>query len=250
MNMKEIRDFLVEYTGRYDLQSNTTMAAFFINAGIKMLDDRVKAPTTASRHLIPMAIGMFIVYVQELKTIEDIAWRATADKTLTYLERIREKILVERYGKAIPAYETGMLPYDSYVTASTGSPALYSLVPIAASPMQVGIEKEQTNPGAGIKYGETDNTVGIMIYPAPDTAGTLQITGYFDRSHITGDFESNWWMKVYPELVVEAAAYKIEVSTRNTEGANDRLRALEIALHDVENSMIDLEIGNKIEMEI
>lgn len=251
MNLKEIRDMLAETTGRADLQTNTSLANYFINAGLRMLDDKVKAPTMPNVHVVPLPVGMGVVYVKGLRTISSVFFQ-NEERGMTLLYRKDMVEIISYYGMKFPAPVAGSLPYDSIIFEETGAPAFYSLMNIAPSPEQMSMFREGLEtqvPTLGVHYGQEDDTIGLLVYPAPSTSGALVINGYFDRGTLFSDSETNWWTSTYPDLVVEAASYKIEVANRNTEGAQDKLKPLLSALVDVEHQLIDLEIGNVNEME-
>lgn len=252
MDLSSIRRMLVKTTGRKDLETDTELANFFVNSGIKVLDDKVQAPTMPSRHIVVVPVGLGVVYVKGLRSISSVYWQGS-DGKISVLERKGEEELFGYYGMEIPSpAEDTVLPYDTNIFSETGTPVYYALLPISPSPeqttmFQAGLETAPTT--LGMKFSQEDDTVGLVIYKAPDVAGQLVVNGFFDRSNLSGDNDSNWWTATYPDLVVLAASYKIEVFNRNTEGQKDLMAALAMALQDVEKHIIDLEIGSVTEME-
>jgi hypothetical protein len=72
------------------------------------------------------------------------------------------------------------------------------------------------------------NYHGIVIMPPPDVAYTVTIWGLFYSPTLSATLSgSTWtqvksyWTEVHPEVLIEAALFKLEGFYRNTDGAKD-----------------------------
>jgi hypothetical protein len=64
------------------------------------------------------------------------------------------------------------------------------------------------------------------------------IEGYFNSPVLNADGESTFWTALYPNILVHAALYQLEVFYRNTEGAQDWMRAIQLALMNLDQTAV------------
>ena len=103
---------------------------------------------------------------------------------------------------------------------------LFGLVADPATPTQVAFDVRNRS---------------ITVYPAPNKNFTLQIFADLQLSPLVVDSDSNWWSEYYPEVLVRAALYQIEVNFRNMEGARGWLNAIDEDLRGIEVGIIEQE---------
>ncbi len=70
-----------------------------------------------------------------------------------------------------------------------------------------------------------------------------------DNTYVEDDDDENFWMLNYPDLVTKAALQRLEVSYRNTAGANDWLTSLKLDLIDLDMELLEESIAGVDEME-
>ena len=79
----------------------------------------------------------------------------------------------------------------------------------------------------------------MYLLPLPDGEYTLNVKGQFYTPKLTGATDINWWSEVYPEVLIQAALYKMEEMYRNTQGANDHLRAIQRVIQGIDFNMAE-----------
>ena len=92
------------------------------------------------------------------------------------------------------------------------------------------------------------DSISLEILPRPSREYTLEVHGNFYSPILDTDTSSNIWSELYPDTLVKAALYELEVFYRNTEGANDWLNAIQADLIAAEQLEVFEEIHNKDEM--
>jgi hypothetical protein len=50
---------------------------------------------------------------------------------------------------------------------------------------------------------------------------------------------NNWWSRDYPELLVRATLYQLELDYRNTEGAKDWLTSIDTDLRQIDYNIVE-----------
>ena len=98
-----------------------------------------------------------------------------------------------------------------------------------------------TDPSTPNRFSVDIRNRTITVYPAPDEDYTLHILGDLQNDFLEDDDDTNWWTDNYPEILVLATCYQIEVYYRNSQGQRDWLFALEEALRGVELQIIEQE---------
>lgn len=70
-----------------------------------------------------------------------------------------------------------------------------------------------------VRYAGWQLYRGILWMPPADGTYTISVLGLFLSTELQNDSDSNFWTEVMPDLVIQAAAYKMEGFYRNREGA-------------------------------
>jgi hypothetical protein len=89
----------------------------------------------------------------------------------------------------------------------------------------------------GIHYGRQQ----VVFMPPADQGYTIGVWGFFFQK-ILSDLptdDKNFWTEVHPEVLVLSALWAHEISLRNTEGANDWIRAIDEYLLGVEFDIVE-----------
>jgi len=64
-----------------------------------------------------------------------------------------------------------------------------------------------------------------------------------------GDQDSCFWSELHPDILLHAALQRLEVSYRNTQGANDWLQAIVIDLSELDKEWVEEAVANLDQME-
>ncbi|MEG0755686.1 MAG: hypothetical protein RR450_04765 [Oscillospiraceae bacterium] len=207
MKLIEIRRLFAKHSGRYDLVDHLTGADtgadFFINSGRQMLDRLSTIGAQQATTFDEVQAGKGIVIVPEVFLLESVIWRESG-----MVERELREVYVGKLTKAL---------------SQPGSPTAYQIVPIEISP---NIEKIPLPDFAVIsEHAEVHKHVGettaIQLFPKPNRDGVLQVSGHFYSQKLQFDDDYNIWSMKFPDLLVSASLWALEVFYRNTEGAND-----------------------------
>ena len=77
------------------------------------------------------------------------------------------------------------------------------------------------------------------------TSDTIHARSY----ELQGDEDSCFWSEVHPDVLLHAALQRLEVSYRNTQGANDWLSAIVLDLTELDKEYIEEATANLDTME-
>ena len=223
-------------SGRNDLvrASGTDNGAnFYINSGIRMLENRQDHRDTEVRHIIEIAVGDYNKSFRYCRSIEDNGvWLAGTDGRFKMypkpLDYIRSK-----YSKP-----SGDL--------TQGTPKYWALNVIRLSTSQID-DDSNTDLGASydhddILFGDNFSYTGIIFMPPANDSYTMNIFGKWYSKQLSLDADINFWTSEYPDIVILAAMYKLEtLAYRNTEGAKDYMNSIIESLGGIDNSMVEME---------
>ncbi len=242
MDLVTIREQFVRMTGRYDLVSSTSTwadngADFYINSGIKYLDRLNTTKKSTARSFPQITSGDWYALVQNCRAIKEV-WVSDVDGVRWKLEKKDFNILRAAYNE-LPTQLDG------------GSPLYYS-------PVQTLRKDTETGSVTTIDYfynTETTEAVdhftynAIVFMPPADTTYRLEIIGLFDTPELTTDTDENYWSSVHPLVLVMAAARALEISYRNTQGAKDWERSIDMELTGIALDLVEEEIAEVDQME-
>jgi len=219
MDLKQLIAQFIELSGRADLNpsyaqhnkpTGSLTARDHINAGISILDG-FGIDRTRVYQYIQIAEGQVNKHIAfpRVRILHSLAYRSGRNECWTDLDIT--------HVKPEPVVSSPDLLSVSIVD-SLGEH-------IDAAPAKVaGHYLKLYMPAAPAGFYRAESIASLMLY---------------------NDEDSNWWAENYPMLVVWAACYSVEVSYRNTQGANDWYGAIKEQLsqlqtdHAVENSPTD-----------
>jgi hypothetical protein len=214
MNLLEIRKKFVEHSGRYDLVVDTIDyvddgANFFINSGLRFLEDRTNISKNESILEIGLDKGQTLIKVKGLRVVRKV-WIMDPNKVDNWdgisLRRMHQADFDEYYGE----------------NNDEGLPASYKIHRLRSN----GVDEEVATHRS------------IVIGPKPDTEYTLFIRGLVYGESFTDDGEANFWSIEYPHTLIQAALYSLERFYRNTQGMNDHLQAIEEDLRGIDHEEV------------
>jgi len=228
MQIAELRTLFKEITGRYDLAD--ARIDDYINAGVKRLDQLADYPQVEGRYFEEITIGDFMINISSYVLAWYDVWVVdTANDARTMLQKVEYNELKEYYpadfaslDQSVPLYwcPGKIRPIPETITA----------VAFAGYTDYMDILFDADNPE------EYDS---VLVFPPSDGTYLLEVTGRFASPTLTDAHNQNWWTLRYPFEVIWAAAYYLEVTYRNTEGAKDWMIAIQGSLDLVDKDDAD-----------
>lgn len=239
MNLLEIRTQFVKMSGRNDLVSgsNDNGANFYINSGQKFLDRRYR---------FPKDVGIYPA------TIEIGGWYAL----ITYSRQIKEVWVADSAGRR---QLTKLSIQDFFTKFSNplldnvpGTTLYYTPSILRQVPESDSVTVDNWNAVLGYMptlVGSHYEYNGIIIGPRTDTKLHLEIWGLFYTPELSDNDDQSFWSVVHPEVLLYAALYELEISYRNTQGANDWLNAISIHGNDIDMDSVGEDSSDIDQME-
>jgi hypothetical protein len=90
---------------------------------------------------------------------------------------------------------------------------------------------------------------GVFFYPPVDEQYMIETWGYFYAQELLTDVDTSYWSINYPELLVMASQYMLELFNRNTEGAKDWLLSINTICKGVDLDLVEEEVADVNQME-
>lgn len=216
----EVRTKFVDRSGRIDLVGESggnpdyttdSGADWFVNQGQRLLDNMLPEPVNRKTLTLTLSAGEYALAVPKLRAPLEV-W-ATVDDERWALLRNTQKQLRDYYEKPFSDIDVGEpLYWGVGYTAQDGAPS-------------------------------TSPTVNLLPPAEEDT--TIEVFGTFYSDDLEDNSDTSWWSVNHPGLLVLAALHELEVSMRNTAGANDWM--VQIARH-IQMIDHDLAQGESVEM--
>ena len=230
MSLLAVRDQFLKQSGRYDLgtisadgvDGTDNGADWYINAGQRLLDRRIYANGFRARRLYSLNIGDYLKILHQAKTIEAV-WLVKSDSSLIVLERREFKTLRNYYLQTLSSMDNGTPLY--------WAPATEKIDPRARID---DLDAVTIDDMGDLVLGNADGANGIMLWPPTDEAVTLDVLGRFFSAPLSRNLDTSLWTDSYPEILVMAGLYQLEVAHRNTEGAKDWMASIDLALTEVD----------------
>lgn len=247
MEYHEIRQKFVEMSGRYDLVNATwedNGADFFLNAGQRFLDRISTYGKGVAKNVQSIAAGTIIVKSVNLQAVKNV-WAGNSTDGLTKLTRYSLNELKEYYEKDLS-------------TVTQGTPQYYAPVYLRPYP------DTQTSAGWAGYYDISDMVLddahytynGVIIMPPPDETYYISIEGKFYSPALTATLAlgvwtqtKSYWTEVHPDILLEAALFKLETFYRNTEGAKDWKAGLDEDLVGIDRDLVEESLRDSMEMD-
>jgi len=234
LNLEQIREKFVHISGRYDLVADNGSdqgANFYINAGIRLLDEMRIHPKSMARHISKPDAGAISIEVTDVLAFKEV-WAQSADGR-SIVDKKSLGWIREEYAKESSEIDQGKPLY--------WSPAVLGLAPfqsaLTADDLDGLLDWED------IKTGDHYNYDGIIFMPPTDGTYTISIWAEFYSKKLVADTDKNFWSVRYPILVIKAAMYQLESIYRNTEGMKDALNALDFELTRLDHASVRQEIA-------
>jgi hypothetical protein len=241
MNLGTIRDQFIKLSGRYDLGTlgtdspstdGTDLGAdFYLNAGMKMLDRKRDSTKSIARYFNELAVDAWYDKFQLCRSIKEV-WINNATGR-SKLEKKDISWLRAKYSGLISATDSG-------------TPLYY-----APAELRTVEATDMDSLGAFFNYvySTTEDFTGVVIMPPADEAIGIEVWGHFYTAEMDTNSDRNYWTDIQPMLLIMAGLYQLEVSYRNTEGANDWELAIEKQITTMDFDNVEQDVQDVDQME-
>lgn len=238
MNLSEIREWVVEASGRYDLvePSNKNISANrYINAACRWLDRLTEHTKEIGRVFRTIGAGDFLVSFQHCRAL----MRVGISDESNFQGWLTRYTLDELKSK--PNYTT---PFSD-VTRGTPvdfAPGYFNLVDTDSDDYSGFTDWITT-----ISDWKTYN--GIILMPPADKDYLVDIWGKFYSETLINDDDTNFWSEAEPQILVKAVMRELEVFHRNRAGQEDWEVAIRDELFGAEKDYVEHTVGDADQME-
>ena len=217
MNLLEIREQFIKLSGRFDLVVDTSDyedngANFYINGGQQLIDQLIEPK--AEKIEIPILLNASIVDLGRSTRVITTVYTVTAAGVVTKLLPRNFTTLQDYFGEDFSMVESGTPTYWCETVET-----LHSVVR------------------------------KINIMPPTSEALTVRVIGHFITAPLSLDSASSFWSTHYPQLLLNAAMWRLETSYRNSEGARDWMNAVQAEIVLIDMDMVANEVANITQME-
>ena len=236
MNLGTIRAKFITLSGRDDLvnaDSSDNGANYFINAGQRMLDRKIDFRKSTGRLFEELAADSWYLKTTGVRSLDQV-WVNDSEsrwilekKNLTFLHKEFPDLISETDTRD-PLYWSPALIRGMDVTDMDAQGSFFNYV---------------------LAEADNDEYTGLVILPPPDVSIVVELIGKFYSPTLSSDSDESYWTVVHEDLLIMAALYRLEVSYRNTEGANDWLRAITDDLMDIDKDTVHEDNANVDQLE-
>lgn len=233
MNLREIRDEFIRRSGRYDLITDDGQdngANFFIQSGSRFLDRRSSLNNTRKGLAVLSCRPDGLLHVQDCWLVHNV-----------------ECMLQDRWTPLMKAHSDRCF---RTVFTPVGRPSFYVEKTSRYVPDIQEFPACATNvPASAFDFQHMAcHHIMLEIFPHPSSDCTIRVEGCFYSDHLGFDEDRNIWSDRFPDTLIKAALYQLEIFYRNTEGAQDWLNSIQLDLTDAEQLEVLAEIDGKDEM--
>lgn len=223
MTLRDLRIEFVKRCGRYDLVTTDSEedewgdngANFYIQAGQRFLDRQGDWGTGQfGTYYAGLARGQHSLLVAQMWGLSSVRYR---------LGHWHPEVWQEV--KAVHSREA--------LSCRCPREPLYYLQPLRRGP-KARRAADMQQPASGFTFGSSmdePEDEGIWLHfvglPYKDYAVSLMLTGHFYSASLKEDDDDNYWSTRYPETLLKASLYELEIFYRNREGAADWLAAVQ-----------------------
>jgi len=228
MNLLEVRKQFVKLSGRYDLVNNTddwvdNGANFFIQSGQNMIEKLVgELPESSGRIWKTIHVSeYYISFKNRCRTLAQV-WANNAEGR-TELTKISWDDMKDLYSSPL-------------IEISSGRPLYYcpaKLREIDAT------DKNATGVFANFSLTNSHAFRGIVVSPPADADYDLEVLGKFMQIVLTTDDQENFWTIIYPEVLIQAAIYRNELTYRGRDAVRKLLESIIFDLSEIDKDLVE-----------
>lgn len=224
MSLLEVRTRVVELSGRTDLVVNTTAYAddgmdWYITQGQNFLDSLVNTENSPGILVGAVVAGDTTFKFARCRALLDV-WFIDTDGDRSFPRKMNYDDFIEAHPENVS-------------TADRAIPEDYA-----------------PNIIRSIDTPDSDDDIkkGIIFSPPADQAYVIHVQGLWFATALSDDDDENYWTQLYPDLLIWAALLKLEISYRNSEGAQDWRNAINEALFGVDKDIANQEAAGDSQM--
>jgi len=223
MNLIEIRSKFRELSGRYDLVNNDLSdngADFFINQASRWLDRTVETTKSWASYMVIIPVSSWYVQFPYARAIKEV-WISTTEGRWQ-LEKIRLQDMIASYFSKPPVEITNGTP-EFY------SPAITRYIPEDVTPATLATFANFI----GVIPSITHEYNAVILSSPVELQSLVEIIGLFYSATLVSNEDENYWSRVQPMLLVQAAIRHtyivggnkpmLDVLDRGIDGELDRL---------------------------
>ena len=240
MDLLDVRTAFIQRSGRYDLVVDAVDfvdagADFFINAGQRMLDRMDTTNKSWGRRFLEVVSGDYYTTFKYCRAIKEV-WVMDSSERVK-LTKVDISELREYYDEPVPSL-------------TSGTPKYYA--PAVLRPIPDEVTSDDFVGLSGFDDVLVDWTHyeynGVMFMPKADGDYVIEVWGLFYSPELSLDADENWWTLIHPEILIKGALYQLEVFYRNTEGANDWMRAISVEMAGLGKDFVEEHIAEVTQM--
>lgn len=238
MNLKDIRKWFVQESGRYDLVENQDDwtddgADNYINAAQRWLDRKAEHRKEVARAFAILEPGDYFVFFREVRIITEV-WVGNSVAGMWPMHKKSYKELRQIYK-------------EPFQLVSKGAPTYY-----APAYIRPANETESTFDG---RLDLMDVMVdwksynGLFLLPPMNREYQVEIWGKFFAEKLEEDSDESYWTIEDPAILIKACLRELEVFYRNTQGVRDWENAIMSEIQGIQFDRIAEEITGINQME-
>lgn len=224
MNLLELRKKFVSVSGRYDLVVDSedwadSGANYYLNAGGRYLNRIVDVSQNFAKTGIMLLPGYGSIVYSHCRAIQQIFISDGTTYNLTF-----DANLVQNGSRRPTAYKYSTIHHSPALTEEN----------ITCLPLD----------GLDVLVAPNRSLNCIVFDSFADRPYLITLYGLFHNTDLLEDSDINFWSETYPQLLIKAAMYELEVEYRNTEGANNWMEAIKADVIAIDNDNVEQEIAN------
>lgn len=238
MNLSEIRDWVVQESGRYDLVEPSGAdngLNKYINAATRWLDKLIEKHSEVGVVYRTLSAGEYMITFTECRSII----RVGVSDASTFYGWLEKKTLDELKSESQYA--------EPFGSVTSGTPIYYT-------PAYLRAVNTETSNYTG--FADWVNTLsnwklynGIILMPPADKDYLIEVRGKFHSEALSADDDENFWSVREPQLLVKATLRELEVFHRNTQGQKDWEMAIRAELFDIEKDFVEQNVTDINQLE-
>lgn len=209
MNFKEVKQAFRQASGRYGLigeDGTDNGGAKFIQWGQDMLNLMLPRVWNKTAQPVVIVAGQYLVHFPYTRSIDRV-WIFDANSIRIELIKKNESSLLSEYTNLS---DTSIRGIPLYWAPSIRRPS--------------GLEASMTRT--------------ILLAPPADQGYQMEIEKHFKAEAFEEDEDESFWSVNYPNTLIHAACYQLELFYRNTEGAKDWKAAIMEVINGLDNDEV------------
>lgn len=230
MNLLEVRNKFVELSGRHDLVVDTVDAGanFFLQAGQNMIERLVgDLPESEGRLWTTISSGEYFVNFQQRCRMIFEVWANNSTARIPVVKKSWKDLK------------------DLYNSPLSDITSKYPLYYCPAKLREIDATDQNAT---GVFFNNTlavsADFRGIVIMPPADVDYDIEIFGKFLQNELLLNTDENFWTITYPEILIRAAMYQMELSYRGRQAVGRLLESLMMEISEIDKDSVEESSAN------